>query len=302
MSSLKYIDRIKLERFFNMESGYVCNFTDRSFADFIMEITGIDVYSSGYDAGGTSKAKRLRYFWSKESNFLTSKLTKEMAEYWKQEKATFGEGFQPSDQVLYEECIKIAEKIGSENAIEDIEAFNHNSPDKNFSLLSNSIKESIKRGQPEEALDRLHTYITKYVREKCSRHSIKFEKEIPLHSLLGSYVKFLKQNNIIESEMSEKILKSAIGILDSFNFVRNNQTLAHDNSILNYNESVLIFNNISNIIRFIDSIEVKFPEKRQNDPGSLIPWEDMEYNEEDPEIFEKTVDAILEEERKLRIN
>jgi hypothetical protein len=43
--------------------------------------------------------------------------------------------------------------------------------------------------------------------------------------------------------------------MESFNKVRNDQSFAHDNPILNYNESILIFNNIASSVKFIESIE-----------------------------------------------
>ena len=55
--------------------------------------------------------------------------------------------------------------------------------------------------------------------------------------------------------MTERILKSSISILEAFNDVRNNMSLAHDNSILNYEESLLIFNHVSASIRFINKLE-----------------------------------------------
>jgi hypothetical protein len=77
-------------------------------------------------------------------------------------------------------------------------------------------------------------------------------------------VKHLKYNNLIDSLMTERILKSSISILEAFNDVRNNQSLAHDNPILNYNESILIFNNVSSAIKFIESIE-QFRENNNNE-------------------------------------
>ena len=37
------------------------------------------------------------------------------------------------------------------------------------------------------------------------------------------YVNFLKENNYIESKMSESILKQSVSLLSQFNNVRNNQ-------------------------------------------------------------------------------
>ena len=63
--------------------------------------------------------------------------------------------------------------------------------------------------------------------------------------------------------MAEKILKFSINIIDAFNDVRNNKSFAHDNPILNYHESILIFNNISNTIKFIETIENKIQKTKE---------------------------------------
>ena len=93
------------------------------------------------------------------------------------------------------------------------------------------------------------------------RHGIEVPKDKPLHSLLGEYIKALKQAGHLESEMTERILKTSISVLDAFNQVRNDQSLAHDNSILNYDESLLIFNNVASSIRFIQALERKIAQR-----------------------------------------
>ena len=44
MSSLKFSERMVLEKAFGMGSGYVLNFSDRTFQEFIWEHVGRDVY------------------------------------------------------------------------------------------------------------------------------------------------------------------------------------------------------------------------------------------------------------------
>lgn len=131
MSDLTSIEKIKLERLFEMGSGYVLDFSNRTFQEFFFENMGIDIYDEKYDYASGSKANQLWAFWNIESNYLVGKLISEFLDYW----------------------------------------------------------------------------------------------------------------------------KTKISILESFNNVRNNQSFAHDNPILNYNESILIFNNVSSSIRFIESIE-----------------------------------------------
>lgn len=291
MSSLKEIDRIKLEKLL-IESGYVCDFSNRTFRDFVLENTGIDIYTDKYTQEGTSKANRLRSFWKTESNHLVIKLMKEMLEYWKTQKLISGNKLQPLEHDLYNECLKVIKKLKSDNPIEDIDVFKSNSSDENFSLLAISIQESIKKNEPNQALDRVHTFVIKYVRELYDKHSISYDKKMPLHALFGGYVKFLQEKKFIESKMSERILKSSISILEAFNFVRNEQSFAHDNPILGYNESVLIFNNISNILRFIESIEQKIAQEKEK-KEVRVSWDDIEFNEEE---IEAAGDAYIQSE------
>jgi hypothetical protein len=89
--------------------------------------------------------------------------------------------------------------------------------------------------------------------------------EKPLHSLFGEYVKRLREEGHIESEMTLRILKSSISTLEAFNEVRNNRTLAHDNPILQYDEALLIFNHVAGSIRFLRSVEAK--QKKQQAPA-----------------------------------
>jgi hypothetical protein len=109
----------------------------------------------------------------------------------------------------------------------------------------------------------------------CDKHGIEHGKK-PLHSLFGEYVKYLKQHDLIQSQMTERILKGSISILEAFNDVRNNQSFAHDNPILNYNESILIFNNVASAIRFLQSIEPS--EAEPSIPDQEIPsWDEIPF-------------------------
>jgi len=64
-----------------MASGYVLDFSDRTFQQFIHDAVGIDIYSGAYSDQGGSKAKHLRCFWSKENDEVVGKLLKLMVEY-----------------------------------------------------------------------------------------------------------------------------------------------------------------------------------------------------------------------------
>ena len=73
--------------------------------------------------------------------------------------------------------------------------------------------------------------------------------------MVGEYVKALKKEELIESDMTERILRSSISVMEAFNKVRNEQSYAHDNKVLNYNESLLILGHVTSSIRFIEVLE-----------------------------------------------
>lgn len=258
MSELTSIDKMKLEKILGMSGGYVLGFSNKTFHEFVLLNTNKDIYDDIYSQMGESKANRLRVFWKDESNYVVSKLLYALLEYWKAMKLINEEDIEVKENLLFEECIKIADSLKQGNINENIEIIMKNDfDDMNFLLLAKAIKDSIEKNEPELALDRLHTYTVKYIRIICERHGIEIGRDRPLHSCFGEYIKFLKNNHLLESKMTETILKYAISILDAFNDVRNNRSLAHDNVILNYEESMLIFKSITIIIEFISSIESK---------------------------------------------
>jgi hypothetical protein len=269
MSDLSSIEQLKVEKLLQMGGGYVLDFSNRTFREFVLENTGIDIYDEKYKYYSGSKANRLRAFWEEESNYLVGKLLAKLLEYWRAQKSLRHEDVSEDEKRLADECRRISEKLKQDSAAEHIEAIQPPCDDKDFSLLKRSIRESVLRAEPEAALDRLHTYTVKYIRQLCDRQGVVYDTDTPLHSLFGGYVKCIRRKGLIESEMSERILKSFISILDSFNKVRNMRSLAHDNPTLNFNESLLIYNTVTTCIRFIESIEEDRSERNHEDEAGI---------------------------------
>jgi hypothetical protein len=81
MSDLTFLEKHKFEQLLGMNTGYVLDFSNRSFAEFIRDSTGRDIYDSRYDYASGSKANRLRAFWQKEENGVVGKLMNDMLDY-----------------------------------------------------------------------------------------------------------------------------------------------------------------------------------------------------------------------------
>lgn len=77
MSTLTEVDKRYLENILEMGSGWVLDYSDRTFGQFFNR-HGVDIHGEKYQIYGTSKAKKLRAFWEIESDDLVGKILSEM--------------------------------------------------------------------------------------------------------------------------------------------------------------------------------------------------------------------------------
>lgn len=131
MANLTYVDKLQLEKLFGMGSGYVLNFSDRTFQEFVVDCVRIDMYGPGMDAGGTSKAKRLRYFWKVQPNQVVGRLLLAFCDYYQATESR-------TDQSLLLQCRGIAERLTSGQSIPASQSFTEQgvaAPRQNSSLV-----------------------------------------------------------------------------------------------------------------------------------------------------------------------
>jgi hypothetical protein len=256
MSDLTNLEKRKFEQLLDMGGGCVMNFSNRTFAEFVIDSTGRDPYDPCYDYG-SSKANRLRGFWKYEGNAVVGKLMGDMLDYGVEN------GLLTGKDALLETCRRILTRLLQDSPVAEADALARISDDRDFDTVAKAVKEAIEKNEPEAGLDRLHTFVTKYLRTLCIAHDITVTRDKPLHSLFGEYVKRLRNNGHVESEMTARILRSSISTLEAFNDVRNNQSLAHDDPMLHYDEALLIFNYVASLIRFLRSIESRIRLKPQ---------------------------------------
>ena len=273
MSDLTNAEKRKLERALGMGGGYVLNFSNRTFEEFILESVGIEIYDSKYDYASGSKANRMRALWEKEPNHVVGKVLGDILDEWEEwTPSTFNSATGNYEKPRFpDDCVKIVDRLKLDSPVPEIEALRPNADDRDFEALARSVKEYIKRNEPETGLDRLHTFMVKYVRNLCKQYGITTDRDKPLHSAFGEYLKKLREAGLIETEMAERILTSNISVLDAFNRVRNDHSQAHDNSVVGYAEALLIFNNIVSLVRYLDALEEKNKEP-EDDPDFDIPF------------------------------
>jgi hypothetical protein len=239
-----------IEDAFGMEGGYVVDFSDRSFAVFFDREFGVDIYDEKYSFNGSSKAKRMRAFISTEDESIVSRVLRRLWEY--SDEIPF---FREMDrrETIREHFIAVLAKIeGNSPRTDAIDRFR--ASDETLEELVAAIERDIGVNRPSAALDRLHTYCMKKFGHLLDQRRIPWQKSEPLHSRVGKYVKALTQEREVR-DMTAQIGRNAIGIFDKYNHVRNNQSLAHDNELLDQAEARFIYDSVTAFLRFIKSVE-----------------------------------------------
>jgi hypothetical protein len=81
MATLNTNEKQLLERLFQMGSGYVLNFSDRSIREFFRDDVGVDIFDQKYNYASGSKANRVRGFWQAADDTQVGKSIDKLIEY-----------------------------------------------------------------------------------------------------------------------------------------------------------------------------------------------------------------------------
>lgn len=273
MAGLTYREKLIFEELFEMYSGYVLDFSNTTFARFILETINIDIYGGpGYEEY-CSKANKLRQIWSRESDAVVGTLMDELLVYYE-------ELYSRKEEELSERTIKTINELRV--TVNRLKGTNVSvslpvKSEETLQTLIEDINNSLARNKPTLVLDRLHTFATKLLRQVCIDNSINIEdgkgNNLPLHSLAGMLKKQYEKDEIFETSFTLLALQNSISLFDSYNKVRNDKSYAHDNDILNMVEADFVVKAMANVLTFVDNIENYRKKKGQLRQGANEPFE-----------------------------
>ncbi len=190
------------EKLFNMESGYVLDFSRDRLKNFIRESVNLDVFTLDYSNQvknrfrTDSMANTLKYFWETEDFNKTLKLVSDLVDYY-------------YESECYGDENEVAEaKIILNRYYNPVKIKNDYSDEKRISDLINEINHIIDEREPIFAVEKLHTLTQFIFRQICDSHNIPYTKTDRVDSLFKKYAQFLNQNNFIESKMSKTIFRN----------------------------------------------------------------------------------------------
>jgi len=111
MSNIRQPEILLLEKVLEMNGGYVLDFSNNSFKQFIWNVCKIDIYTARYAVFGESKAKRLKTFWQIESDQIVGLVINELLAYLKARRRVSGTVLSKEDALIFNDCLKVAFRL-----------------------------------------------------------------------------------------------------------------------------------------------------------------------------------------------
>ena len=252
MSKIKSIDMLFLDKVLEMETGYVLNFSDRTFANFFAEELNIDIDDPLYTQNGGSKGKRLRRFLQISQPGISARALRKLWDYREAVRAQYEREEALKDP--RDKLFQIIHRLEGDSGLSSTDAIERFEYDDTLDELVASIERDIQAQKPHVALDRLHTYCMKRFAHLLRQRGEQPSTGETLNARAGRYFNPLRRSGQIRP-ISQKIMKSTVETFELYNGIRNNESLAHDNSLVESNEARFIFDTVVSMLRFLKTIE-----------------------------------------------
>jgi len=240
-----------IENVLDMGSGNVLDFSDATFGRFFDNDLGIDIDDDRYRDIGTSKGKRFRSFLKQENEATVARALRALWDYRSNMRSRWG---QEDDPAMSGRFFDLVHRLEGDSGIPNTDAIDRFSTNETLEELVAAIGRDAQANKPQAALDRLHTYCMKKFAHLLQARGISCNRDDPLHSRAGKYVKALEAEGQVRP-ISLRIMKNVISVFDLYNGVRNNETFAHDNELVELHEARFIFDSIGSMLRFMRNVE-----------------------------------------------
>jgi hypothetical protein len=242
-----------IERTLGMQEGYVLDFSNRTIEDFFDDNFNLEFYADLYQTNGSSKAKIVRRILEVEQGHVVAQILSSLWKYRSTLPGSYHLEQADAEARLQNAYSDLVSRLSGDQptthstfiAFDDSES---------LSVLIIEIETRIREDKWQEAIDRLHTYCMKKFRSLLDAKGLPVSQNEPLHSLAAKYAKTLANDE--SGTLTETILRSSISIFEELNNVRNNKSLAHDNSLIPRREARFAFDAVSAILRYLNAREL----------------------------------------------
>lgn len=258
MSSLTAKERFLIADILEFDSGYIfttlssiIKYNKTTTRDIIFAACGIDIFTDPHYSQ-LSQQRCLERIWDTERDAVAGQVLHDFLEFFFNHYPK--QLLSDEKKCRFNQCLEISKRLMNDSKI-DLPI----SQSEKLKLLKKDIDNSLAQGTPELCLDRLHTFASEYLRLLCTKHEIKVKDDkdnyLPLHSLAGSLVRFYRGEGCLASQFSITAIRNSIDLFAKYNDVRNNQSFAHPNDILDKAEATYVVQILSSTLSLIEKIE-----------------------------------------------
>ncbi len=258
MPKLPRTDQLCVRALLGMDGGYVMDLSNRELADLVRDEIEIDIDDPRYAVAGTSKAKRLMTLVNECDASSASRLLRALWDHREQRQWTPNDIVEERPSQVRARFMAVVERLERLAGASDTSSLGGFDGGATLDELVAAIGRDASAGAHAAALDRLHTYCCKRFADLLVKEGLTCTREEPLHSRAGKYVKHLAATRSLRP-ITMQILKNSVGILQAYNDVRNNASLAHDNELVEPKEAKLIMDSVLATMRFLDEVAPTTP-------------------------------------------
>jgi hypothetical protein len=235
--------------------GYVLDFSDRTISEYFEDEFGINFDDPKYAANGSSKRSRLTTFIATEDAYTVAKILRAL---WDRREGLIrksgGNVSEAAEEETRRAVLDIIASVEGSSEIPRTDALDRYARDRTIDELIHDIERDLQANKPEAAMDHLHTYCVKKFTHLLRTRGVDCSDDEALHARFGKYRKELLKERELNA-FTDRAMKSAISLFESYNIIRNHHSFAHDNPILEPAEARYVFDTVSAILIFLRAIE-----------------------------------------------
>lgn len=235
--------------YIGVSQGYLGDFSYRSHQEFYPYCCGLDI--DPLKLGGTTRERFIYILETSEPSTQAKILRGVLAKYPVDSEVPVGSNARRTDK-QYAEIQSWINRLENGPIVKAELSFSNETVDRairDFQVL-------VKENGAISGVDRIHTVLHGYLENVCDSAGILYDRNASLPGLFSilrrEHPAF--QPTVVMSEETTRILRSMGAIIDSFNPVRNQASLAHPNrQLIDEAEATLMINAAQTLLQYIDT-------------------------------------------------
>lgn len=234
-----------VNRWIGVQGGYLGDFSYRTHAEFYPEYCGVD--ADPYEYEGTTRERFIQILSDLDAR-SQARVVRGVIERFP---INGPEAPKTRDEKLEQRLLSTAERIERDSAVA------HPSPAITSDVVRRALDDAetlIGSAEAGNAVDRIHTALHGYLLALCEAADIKYPEGANLTRLftvLRTEHPALQDSGLRRQDVTT-VLRSTAAILDSFQPIRNQASLAHPNPVLDEPEAFLMINAARTLFHYLD--------------------------------------------------